>query len=327
MVTDASMSHLVVENVPEEITLFKAMEICLKYPEVQRSSNWERHRQAFEHLLKHFGPKVRVKDIWIPHIKEYQVKRLEAGAAPSTINKEKAALSIMFRVLMELRHIEVNPARMVKYLSESSSRRQAYISYSDFQKILACLPEWFRPVALTAYYTGMRRGEILNMTRSGIKLSQRLILLGPEDTKERDWKRVPIHKDLLPVLEELLSRQVVGIGKIFLHKGAPVSHRDQVRWCWDRRTIDIGIDPPPHFHDIRHTWKTNARRSGMHAEIIEAIMGHANSARTTNQGYGRISDADLVTAIDMVTFDHGETEILGKVDPESGMSNFGLKLG
>jgi site-specific recombinase XerD len=59
-----------------------------------------------------------VKSIWIPQIKEYQIARLNDGAAASTVNKEKAALSKIFQVLMELRHVDVNPARLVKNLSE-----------------------------------------------------------------------------------------------------------------------------------------------------------------------------------------------------------------
>ena len=30
-----------------------------------------------------------------------------------------------------------------------------------FHKILEFLPVWFRPIAQTAYYTGMRRGEVV----------------------------------------------------------------------------------------------------------------------------------------------------------------------
>ena len=60
-------------------------------------------------------------------------------------------------------------------------------------------------MALTAYYTGMRQGEIRNLTRSQLDLDRRVIRLGPEDTKERSHKRVPIHDDLVPVLKRALT--------------------------------------------------------------------------------------------------------------------------
>jgi integrase len=297
------------EPIQDELTLWKAMELCLKYPDVRNSANRERHEQAFVRLVDKWGKDFPVKSIWIPQIKEYQIERLNDGAAPSTVNKEKAALSRVFQVLMELRHMDVNPARLVRNLSEKSGERQVYLSHEDFLLILEVLPVWFRPIAKTAYYTGMRRGEVVGLTRKRLNLKKRMIFLGPEDVKEGHWKRVPIHVDLVPILEEVMKVQAIGKDHVFLHNGEPATHRDQLRWCWDRKATKVGLDPPPRFHDLRHTWKTNARRSGMHPEIQEAILGHSTRTRNVNERYGRISDKELLTAIDQMTFDHGETEI------------------
>jgi integrase len=297
------------EKAAEELTLWRAMELCLKYPEIRHTTNRERLEYSFAHLVEKWGKDFPVKSIWIPQIKEYQINRLNDGAAAATVNKEKAALSKMFQVLMELRHADVNPARLVKNLSEKSGERQVYISHDDFQRILDFLPLWFRPIAQTAYYTGMRRGEVVGLTRKRLNLKKRMIYLGPEDVKEGQWKRVPIHKDLVPLLEEVMKVQAIGTDNIFLHNGEPVTHRDQLRWCWDRKSAKVGLDPHPRFHDLRHTWKTNARRSGMHPEIQESILGHSTRQRSVSERYGRISDQELLQAIDLMTFDHGETEI------------------
>jgi integrase len=125
--------------------------------------------------------------------------------------------------------VDVNPARLVKPLSEKFSKHQAYVSYKDVQSILEQLLIWFRPIAQTAYYTGMRRGEILGLTWQKINLRKRIIYLGPDDVKEGQWKRVPIHKDLVVIFENIRMNQVVRFDKIFLHNGQAVDHRDQVR--------------------------------------------------------------------------------------------------
>ncbi|MGO9569203.1 MAG: site-specific integrase, partial [Desulfomonilaceae bacterium] len=72
----------------------------------------------------------------------------------------------------------------------------------------------------------------------------------------------------------------------------------------------LGFDQAPRLHDLRHTWKTNAMRSGMEPEIRESIMGHWFRGKTVAERYGRISDADLVREIDKVSFQNGDTEIL-----------------
>jgi len=114
----------------------------------------------------------------------------------------------------------------------------------------------------------------------------------------------------VPVLESVRSSHVVGLDSVLLHNGQPVVDPVQVRWCWDRPLAKRDFDPPLRFHDLRHTWKTNARRSGMQPEIERAIMGHSQRGQTVHEGYGFVSDEELMRVIDEVTFDHGETQIL-----------------
>ena len=144
----------------ERLSLWDAIEICLSSPGIRESSNRVRNEQSFIHVLKRFGEDFPIKDLWIKQIKDYQVHRQQEGAAASTINKEKAALSLLFQSLVEQRLLERNPAREVRNLSEKAGERHEYVSYRDYKNILDLLPTWLRPVVQIAYYSGMRRGEI-----------------------------------------------------------------------------------------------------------------------------------------------------------------------
>jgi len=168
----------VAESVTEELRLWKAVELFFKYPEINTNPNRERYEQSLVHVVEYWGKDFPVKSIWIPQIKEYQIMRLSEGAAPSTVNKEKAALSKTFQVLVEMKYLDVNPARLVKNLSEKSGERQVYLSAAHFRTLVSLLPSWLKPVAQTAYLTGMRQGEVLGLTRGHLKMSRRMILLG-----------------------------------------------------------------------------------------------------------------------------------------------------
>jgi len=309
------------DAVVEELTLWRAIKLFLTYPGISDSPNRERYQQAFVHIVTQWGKDFPVKRIWIPQIKEFQQLRLREGAAASTINKEKSALSKMFEVLLELRHVEVNPARRVTNLSEKSGEREVYISAEDFAAILRFLPDWLVPVAQIAYYTGMRQGEILGLTRKHLKLAQRLIVLGPQDVKESHWKRVPVHRDLIPILQDAMRVQSLNCENVFLIKGRKIV-RHSIRKPWNKACKKIGLSPCPTFHDLRHTWRANASRSGMDSDIAETIMGHSERVKSVKSRYLRISDEQLISAIDGITFDHGETEILlsndKKENPDKG---------
>jgi integrase len=199
----------------EELTLWRACELFLNYPTVKDHPSRWRYEIALSHVVEHFGKDARLKALWIPELKAYQMKRQNGGAAPDTINWELATLSRLFQVMVESQLVESNPVRLVARLSTKSGLRQSYLSRETVQAIATKCPEWFRFILWTAYYTGTRRGELLTLTRKQVNLGARIITLSPVDTKEEHWKRIPIHKELLPILEAVQQGPAFISGKVF----------------------------------------------------------------------------------------------------------------
>ncbi len=298
-----------VETPVLELTLWKGAELFLKYPDIKGSAERYRYELCLDKLIEHFGEDYPIKSIWVPQIKTFVAERMAQGAAPSTINQDKGTLSKMFQVLTELKLVEANPVQLVKNLSQKSEERQVYLSHTDVQQITGLCPEWLQPIIQTAYCTGMRRGEILGLTQGQVKLSRRMILLGPADTKGWDWKKVPIHRDLVPILEDVMKVRRIGNDRVFLVNGR-TPNKWSLRKPWISAVEARELTPRPRFHDLRHTFRANARRSRVDPDVAEAIMGHAERQRRIRERYGKISDQELIDAIDRVTFDHGETEIM-----------------
>jgi hypothetical protein len=61
---------------------------------------------------------------------------------------------------------------------------------------------------------------------------------------------------------------------------------------------------------LRHTWKSNARRSGIDSEIREAILGHGDRGLNVTERYGIISEKELVQALDRFNYDYGPTDMV-----------------
>lgn len=160
------------------------------------------------------------------------------------MNREKGTLSKMFQVLVELRFLEGNPCRMVKNLSQKSEERQVYLARDDVERILGRLPAWAQPIVLTAFYTGMRRCEISSLKRKQVDLAQRMIYLGPQETKEGHWKRVPIHRELGRILESIMKVQSLGHEEIFLVDGNP-PYPTSVSKPWRHAVMELSLEPAP----------------------------------------------------------------------------------
>ena len=309
---------------PDNLTLWKAVELTIKYPDIKNSADRPRKEMAFAHFVQYFGRDALIKNIRVPQLKQYRVDRQDPAvpkgkkepiiATSATVNREMASLSKLFHVLMEMDLTESNPVRMIKPLSTRSGERQIYLGKSDVIRIIEKAPDWAQPIVWTAFYSGMRRGEILEIKRNQIDLAKRIISLSPDDTKETGWKRVPIHKDLVGILRTAMSVPLVGSECVFLirdeHGVRPVLETS-FKNVWARSCRILGLTKPwPRLHDLRHTWKTNARRSGVDAEIRERILGHSAKQLTVVERYGYISDDELVREIDKMTFDHGETVMM-----------------
>jgi integrase len=114
-------------------------------------------------------------------------------------------------------------------LSFKSKNRQAYLSDSFVRTTFmeaynkktkrTLNPSWLKSLILTAYYTGMRLGEILYLKRHHVFLNQRMIFFGLEDIwaiKERQPKRIPIHRELMPILKRAFSVTSLEHQEVFL---------------------------------------------------------------------------------------------------------------
>jgi integrase len=197
---------------------------------------------------------------------------------------------------MENDLITKNPAILVRNSAETSTTKAIYIPKAGFEKIVDALPSWYKPIAWTAFYTGMRQGEIRNLNRSQLNLDRRIIELSSADTKEGRSKKIPIHKDLVPIL------RIIGIDTVFLRDGQPIA-RTQMRRYWEKACREAGY-PGFRFHGIRHIWKTNARASGINGEIRRAIMGHSERRGSVHERYGPKVMKEYLEAVDMMEFDH-----------------------
>ena len=61
--------------------------------------------------------------------------------------------------------------------------------------------------------------SFLNLTWRQVNLATRIMTLRPEDTKEGRGKRVPIHRNLVPILESCAKVRVLGVDRVFLLDG------------------------------------------------------------------------------------------------------------
>jgi integrase len=306
----------------EELTLIRAVKDYLQADPKHRA---ERNIYAIDRLVEHFGESRPLKDIKVPQIKEYQRAR-QKKVENATVNRELAVLSGIMRVQVEHEALDFNPCLLVKSLP--TNQRDSYLSWEDYVRLLEN-SWWMHDIMVMLYYTGMRFKEVASLHWEMYRPDRRVLILPSEVTKEGKNpnkarlrpKRVPLRREVVDVLEARRrcdgDNVVNAVGLIFGYAGRFKDHcgtyqgkaidRSMVRKCWARAIRLAGLSGLQ-IRDFRHTWKTNAQRSSMDPAVRNLIVGHSGQ-RSVEDRYIRVSDQELLRAVDAMTFDHGWTEL------------------
>lgn len=150
---------------------------------------------------------------------------------------------------------------------------------------------------LVLIYTGMRVMELGELKTEDVHLEERYIDL--QGTKTKAAKRlVPLHKDIIPVISELLAD-----GGEYLFVDGNKKPLNYNRWTAYVITESNKITGTTHtLHDTRHTFVSAAERSGISADsvILKRIVGHSTAANMTAR-YTHKDIGDLLAAIDTIS--------------------------
>jgi integrase len=269
----------------------------------QRKRSWPRDRTSIRALSAYFGGK-RLTDITPALIEKYRAWRRETISrrgvpiTPASINRELACLKRMFNVARKGLIVlkggvpPENPVASVS-LERENNTRDRVLSREEFDRLVAVAPMHLKPILLTAYHTGMRKSEILKLTWDRVDLKAGIIRLRPEDTKNEEWRIIPMTKELSETLRNAtiyLDGEGHRVPNVFTYAGR------RIGGCAAglRDGLSAGIANVV-FHDLRHTFVTNMRRAAVDYFRIMAITGH--KTMSAFKRYHTIDHQDLHQAI------------------------------
>jgi integrase len=191
--------------------------------------------------------------------------------------------------------------RAVPFISKlkENNVRTGFFTHYEYLSLRDALPRYLRPVVAFAYYTGMRRSEILKLLWSQVDLVEGTVRLEVGETKNDDARTVALPSDLW---EELKQQRAIRDKKFprcrwvfFNHKTG--KHIKDFRDAWDKATSKVGLEGKL-FHDFRRTGVRNLLRAGVPERVAMAISGH--KTRTVFDRYNIVDERDIREASEKV---------------------------
>lgn len=242
------------------------------------------------------------------------VDRLAAkGLAGSTIRNILNPVQVVYRRAIQRDEVSSNPTLNLE-LPAADGQRERFATREEAARLLAALPIEDRALWATAFYAGLRRGELRALRWRDINLGAALIAVsrswddkeGEGETKSKSGlRRVPIVDALADALHAHAERTgSAADALVFGTEGRPFepsTARRRALAAWARANAAIhaaaaergeDVDQadmlvPITLHECRHTFASLMIAAGVNAKALSAVMGHASIAITFDR-YGKL---------------------------------------
>lgn len=232
----------------------------------------------------------KLSSITEAHLDQYIEHRRAEGAANGTINTELSALRRMFRLAAKRQRV----ARVPEFeLLPEAAPRTGFFDRWKFARVLARLPEYWRPPTYFSFLTGWRlQSEVLPLTWPRVDFDAREVRLWHDETKSGEPRLFPFTEELEALLRPQWEARPAGCPWVFQRGGRKLNHP---RRLWSRASEEAGF-PELKPHDFRRTACRNLVKDGVPEKTAMLMVGW--SSREMLDRYNIVAEEDLRHAAD-----------------------------
>ena len=243
--------------------------VYIEYAKGDKKS-WQRDVTSLNNLIPYFGGK-RLSEITSLSIENYKTMRREK-VKPATVNRELACFKHMFNLAIGWDKAEDNPVKKVKLFKEVNQMMRI-LSAEEEEKLMKCASLSLKPVLVTALATGMRIGEILELTWDKVDLERGVITV--DNTKNGKSRYIPINSRLSDVLRKIWESSKSK--RVFMNRNG--ASYESTRTAFETARRKAGIENL-RMHDLRHTFASRLVMNGVDLATVKELLGHETIAMT-----------------------------------------------
>lgn len=268
----------------------------------------------------------RIGDIKAEDVDKLRNKRILAGVAAATVNRDIAALSGVFAHWVERTPGHTHPLASLVPLKVADDERIRYLTPDEAKRLRQALADrdaaaaearrsanaWraarsrepmpdivgysdhITPMVLLSLNTGVRQGELFSLTWEQIDLGLRTLTVLASHAKGNATRSIPLNAEALKVLTAIKPESAAGL--VFK---SPVTRGrfNNVKKAWAEVTKAAGL-PDLRWHDLRHDFASQLVMRGVSLYTVQKLLGHANSKMT--QRYAKLAPKALADAVAML---------------------------
>ena len=228
--------------------------------------------QELHHIL--------IKEIKTPHLQNLINK---SDISSGSKKQLKTFLSMLFDYAVQMEYITINRAKYIKTGKYKPVREKTIFTDAEMIRLWENKDIYTVKIILLMIYTGLRIGEVPNIKKDNIDFINGVIRNVGNKTEKAKNRIIPIHTDILEVIQELLEiSQTDYLICTEVYSGNNPIHKETIRRHFQKAMKLLGMKHVP--HDTRRTLASILDKSGASETVITDILGHADF-KTTKEYY------------------------------------------
>jgi integrase len=264
--------------------------------------------------------RLRLRDSELGSLRPAEVRRSDVQAfadellaimSPGSASNILNPLQAYYRRAVRREELSANPTEEIDLPPKGSKRPRRIVSPEGAVALLAALPPEERPIWATAFYAGLRRGELQALRCMDVDLRADLIHVrkGWDQVEGEIEPKSPAAKRTIPILsilrgylvEEIERTGRTGRDRFFGRSAHEVFYASTVdgraKRAWraynvaEREAAAEGREPELltllTMHECRHTFASVLIDTGANPKAIQEVMGHSK-IQTTFDVYGHL---------------------------------------
>ena len=291
----------------------------------ERKSGEKMARQIKSQFVAEWGDKP-LMDITPWLIATWRKEKLKT-VKPASANRSFMYLKALLNKAVEWGVIDTNPISNVKQLKEDSKASVRYLAKEEERSLRMALDDrehkrkaarvrmiswcnerhkvspleiakdryfdYLKPMVILALNTGLRRGELFELTVSDIDLAQRVMTIHGVKTKSGTTRHIPLNNESATVL----GRWIKDMPAESLVFPNPKSGKklDNIKKSWSNLLEGANISSF-RFHDLRHTFASKLVMNGVDLYTVKELLGHSTIELT--QRYAHLSQDHKLESVE-----------------------------
>lgn len=211
-------------------------------------------------------------------------------------------LRAAFNKAVEWNYIQSNPFAKIKFPKLTKSY-PVFINEDELFVVLSQTKyQYLKELFTTAFYTGMRLGEIINMQWNWIVFSKKLIIVKCTDsfiTKNKKERIIPMNEKVFNLLTRRMNLEIHFPNEpVFYRLKGKKLHNETVSKQFKTIVKSAQLNELIHFHSLRHSFASTLVQKGVSLFVVKELLGHEDLA--TTQIYSHLQKQNLFDAVNLL---------------------------